>query len=181
MHYTKIVFFLGIFFPIIYADNLSFDRKNGMSDTSKKEVIYYDYIGEAITKTTQFGYILACGAFAYYIIGFVALLCRAYSKYYHRNQENVVPQADFISELEEAAKRAVYAAMLVITARNIAGVSSKYEELGIILHHYLNNSEAILGTILNCYYITRPILVKQMTILVFLWLSYKILRYLIHM
>lgn len=181
MHYTKIVSFLLILLPIIYADNLFFDRKNGMRDTSKNEVIYYDYIGEAIAKTSQFGYILACGAFASYSIGFIALLCRAYFKYYHRNQENVFPEADFISDFEEAAKRAAYAAMSVIIARNIAGASSKYKELGIILNDYLINSEAILGTILNCYYIIRPIVVKQMAILVFLWLSYKILRYVIHM
>lgn len=181
MHYYKIASFLAIILPIIYASDALIDHKNDMSDISKREFPYYDYIGEVVAKTTQFGQILAWGAFGSCSVGVVALLSRAYFKYYCRIHENVAPQTDLISEFEGAFKNAIYAAMSVIVARNIAGEVSGYEKLEITVNHYLYNSGDILGPILNCYYMLLPILVKQIVIIVVFWLVYKILCYLIRM
>lgn len=126
MRYFWVISVFAIILPIIDACRSTFDYENGVSDTARGEIIYYDCMGEVISKITQFGHIIACGAFAYYIIGFVALISRAYFKNYYKIQENVVPQADFIADLEEAAKRAICAGISIATARNIAEASGKH-------------------------------------------------------
>lgn len=44
MHYTKIFSFLAIILPIIYATETLVDHKNDMSDVSKRDFPYYDYM-----------------------------------------------------------------------------------------------------------------------------------------
>lgn len=111
-----------------------------MSDVSKRDFPYYDYIGEVVAKTTQFGQILAWGAFGSCSVGVVALLSRAYNICRQRVQENEVPNVNCITALEEAAKRAVYAAMSVYTATNIAGASAKREDLETAISQSFNNA-----------------------------------------